>query len=185
MSRQAQYAALAEVTDPGGYARLLLRLLLQERPNVAKRFDELKRGVTVRHLDGYGMVTAGLAHDEDERLAICLQWIIDSKLARIPVEISNHLAGGAARVFDYPLMMTHAISEEMGRRSRGKSRKGENLSKSERDNAIARALRRRQTDDRSIAVGDLAADIGTSQSNASKVLASAGWPGRKGRPKAH
>lgn len=125
----------------------------------------------------------GMPTDDDERLAACLQWVIDSKLARIPVEIVNHLAGGAARVFDYPAIATHAISEEMGRRSRGKSRKGENLTKNERDNAIARALRRRQIDDRSAVVEDLAADIRTSESHASKVLTSAGWPGRKGRPK--
>lgn len=52
MSRQMQYAMLAEIINPGEYATLLLRRLLEERPNVAKRFDELKRGVIVRHLDG-------------------------------------------------------------------------------------------------------------------------------------
>jgi hypothetical protein len=185
MSRQAQYAMLATIVDPISYvATTLLPNLLKERSDVAKTFQQLRKQHTIRFFEGYGLVTLHKQEVSDEQLlALFLQWIIDSKLARIPVEISNQLSTFAARVFDYPDLKSHAISEEMGRRSRGKSKSGANLTKDDRESAIRRAMKRQRSDQRSDVVRDLANDIGTSVSNASKELLKAGWAGRKGRPK--
>jgi hypothetical protein len=105
LSSREKYLELSDAQDPAEYAGSLLADLLAVHPEVASRFEELRRNVVVNDLAGSGgLVTVGAPLNETERLAICLRWIVDSRLRKVSPELARYFAAGAARVYGEPPM---------------------------------------------------------------------------------
>jgi hypothetical protein len=174
---------LAQVINPGEAARLLLNDLKRDLPSVAAILDDAIHSSRVRELLGEMLIIeSGVHFDSGTTLALLLNWIIDSKLAKIPVAISNQLSALAARVFDYPEIAAHALSSEMGRRRRGHG-KDDRMSPADRDQIISNALRRRGSEDRPIVVADLAKELDITPNRARRILSDNDWPGRPSKEK--
>jgi len=169
---------LGQMISPGAYAKNLMR------DDLAPILPNLAELLTTRHATefrDYGLIVDADVN-ETERLALCLQWIIDSKLAVVPVYIVTQVSEIAARVLDYPVLAQHAVAISQGNRRRGKGA-DDRIRPDERQNAVDVALRKRGSVDRDVVVTDLMQSLNVRRAQASKVLAAAGWGDSQGRPK--
>jgi hypothetical protein len=181
MSKQGHFAMLGRVMRPDLAARHHLKR--DVLPVLSARAETLPSLGSVAYLQGYGIhrVTKAAPISEAQLLAALLLWIEARGDVPVPTEVAIQAGELAARILDYPEIIAEAKRRSQSSARKGKGRGYDPLVPNVRSDAIAAALRRRGSEDRDIVVNDLAATLGIQPSQARRILAEHGWPGREKR----